>query len=329
MKRREFIMLLGGAVATWPVAARAQQRMRRIGALMDTAEDNPDGQARIAAFRQSLQELGWVEGRNIRVDLRWGGGDVELTRGYAAELVSFQPDVIFAFANAQLAPLSRETSTVPIVFVGASDPVGAGYVASFARPGGNITGFTLFEASMVGKWVAALKEIAPATARVAIMVNPDTAVVRGTLYTRAFEIAAKTLAVEPITATARDAREIETAISTLAQRPDSALIVAPDTFSNAHRELIVTLAARHRVPAIYGQRQFPASGGLVSYGPDLINTVRRSASYIDRILKGEKPGDLPVQAPTKFDLIINLKAAKALGLSIPESFLLRADEVIE
>jgi putative ABC transport system substrate-binding protein len=290
MKRREFITLLGGAVAALPFAAGAQQaeRMRRIGALMDTAEDNPDGQARIAAFRQALQELGWAEGRNISIDLRWGGGDVERTRGYATEVVGLKPDVIFAFANAQLSPLSRETRTIPIVFIGASDPVGAGYVASFAHPGGNITGFTLFEASMVGKWMAAIKEIAPATTRVAILVNPDTAIMRGTLYSRAFEVAAKALGVEPITATARDASEIKTAVAALAQQSDSGLIVAPDTFSNAHRELIIALAARYRVPAIYA-----------------------------------------VQAPTKFELVINLKAAKALSLEVPPTLLARADEVIE
>jgi ABC-type uncharacterized transport system substrate-binding protein len=330
MRRREFIWLIGGAAAAWPVAARAQQGgIRRIGALMDTADDNADGQERIAAFRQRLHELGWTEGSNVRIDLRWGGGDVERTRAYAAELVSLKPDVIFAFANAQLAPLSRETRTIPIVFVGASDPVGAGYVASFARPGGNITGFTLFEASMAGKWLAVLKEIAPNVARVAIMVNPDTAVVRGTLYTRAFDDAAKKLAIEPITATTHDGGEIVAALAALARQPGGGLIVAPDTFSNAHRELIVALAARHRLPAIYGQRQFPTSGGLLSYGPDLVDIVGRAASYVDRILRGEKPAELPVQAPTKFEMVVNLKAAKALGLAIQESFLLGADKVIE
>jgi ABC-type uncharacterized transport system substrate-binding protein len=329
MRRREFITLIGGAAA-WPIAAPAQQEgLRRIAALMDTADDNADGQERIAAFRERLHELGWSEGSNLRIDLRWGEGDVERTRAYAAELVALKPDVIFAFANAQLAPLSRETRTIPIVFVGASDPVGAGYVASFARPGGNITGFTLFEASMAGKWLAVLKEIAPNIARVAIMVNPDTAVVRGTLYARTFETAAKELAIEPITATTHDGGEIADAMAALARKPDSGLIVAPDTFSNAHRELIVALAARHRVPAIYGQRQFPASGGLLSYGPDLVDTVGRAASYVDRILRGAKPAELPVQAPTKFEMVVNLKAAKALDLAIPESFLLRADQVIE
>jgi putative ABC transport system substrate-binding protein len=329
MRRREFITLLGGAAVAWPLAGHAQQGIRRIGALMDTAEDNADGQARIAAFRQRLHELGWSEGSNVQIDLRWGGGDVERTRAYAVELVALKPNVIFAFANAQLAPVSRETRTIPIVFIGASDPVGAGYVASFARPGGNITGFTLFDASMVGKWLATLKEIAPNIKRVAIMVNPDTAVVRGTLYLHPFDAAAKELGIEPITATTRDADAIRAAFVTLARQPDAGLIVAPDTFSNVHRELIVASAAKHRVPAIYGQRQFPTSGGLLSYGPDLLDTVRRSASYIDRILRGEMPAELPVQAPTKFELVINLKTAKAVGLEIPPSLLAIADEVIE
>jgi putative tryptophan/tyrosine transport system substrate-binding protein len=332
--RREFISLLGGAAATsiaWPLAARAQQPagIRRIGALMDTAEDNPEGQARIAAFRQGLQELGWTQGRNIRIDLRWGGGDIERTRAYAAELVGLKPDVIFAYAAAQLAPLSRETRTIPIIFVGASAPVEDGYVASFAHPGGNITGFTQYEPSMAGKWLAALKEIAPAIARVALLVNPDTAPLRGTFYARAFEAAAATLAVEPITAFVHSASEIEAAMAALARQPDSGLIVAPETFTTTNRELIVALAARHRVPATYGLRQFPVSGGLLSYGPDTVDTVRRAASYVDRILRGEKPAELPVQAPTKFEMVVNLKTAKALGLAIPESFLLRADEVIE
>jgi putative ABC transport system substrate-binding protein len=324
--RREFITLLGGAAA-WPMAARAQQpAIRRIGALMDTSDDNPDGQSRYAAFRRGLQELGWTEGRTSRIDVRWGGGDVARTRAYAAELVALKPDAIFAFANAQLAPLSRETRVIPIVFVGASDPVGAGYVASFARPGGNITGFTLFEASMVGKWLAELKGIAPSIERVGMLVNPDTAVLRGTLYAHEFVAAAKTLKVEPITLVAHDAAEIEAAISTLAR---GGLIVTPDTFSNAHRELIIALAAQHRVPAIYGQRQFPTTGGLLSYGPDLNDAAYRAASYVDRILRGEKAAELPVQAPTKFELVINLRAAKALSVPVPLTLLARADEVIE
>jgi putative ABC transport system substrate-binding protein len=331
MRRREFITLLGGTAAAWPIVARAQQpdRIRRLGVLMDSDESSSDGQVRIAALREVLLGLGWTEGRNLQIDYRWGGGDVERTHVYAAELVGFKPDVIFAYANAQLAPLSRETKTIPIVFVGASAPVADGYVASFSRPGGNITGFTSYEPSMVGKWLAALKEVAPAIVRVALLVNPDTAAQRGTFYSSAFESAAATFAIEPIAANVHSAGDIETAMGTLGTRADSALIVAPDTFSTANRALIIGLAARHRLPAIYGLSAFPASGGLMSYGPDAIDTARRAASYVDRILRGEKPAELPVQAPTKFEMIVNLKAAKAIGLTVPESFLLRADEVIE
>jgi putative ABC transport system substrate-binding protein len=329
MRRRQFITLLGGA-AVWPMTARAQQagRTRRVGVLMDTDESNSDGQARIAAFRETLRGLGWTEGRNTQIDYRWGGADVERTHAYAAELVGFKPDVIFAYGAAQLAPLSRETKTSPIVFVGASAPVADGYVASYPRPGGNITGFTLYEPSMVGKWLAALKEVAPAIVRVALLVNPDTAPQRGTFYSSAFESAAAALAVEPVVANVHSAGDIETAMAALGTRPDGALIAAPDTFTTANRDLIIALAARYRLPAIYG-RPFPMSGGLMSYGPDTIDTVRRAASYVDRILRGEKPAELPVQAPTKFELIVNLKTAKALGLQISESFLLRADTVIE
>jgi putative tryptophan/tyrosine transport system substrate-binding protein len=330
MKRREFITLLGGAAA-WPLAARAQQRdgVRRIAVLMDTEETNTDGQARIAAFRQGLQQLGWTEDRNIRIDLRWGGGDVERTRAYAAELVGLKPDVIFAYAVAQLAPLSRETHEIPIVFCGASAPVADGFVASFARPGGNITGFTQYEPSMVGKWLGALKEIAPAVARVAIIVNPETAPLHGTFYLREFETAAGTFHIEPLTRFVHSAADIEAVVAALGQAPNSGLIVAPETFTTANRALLIALAERHRVPAIYGIRQFPASGGLMSYGPDTVDTVRRAASYVDRILRGEKPAELPVQAPTKFEFVINAKTAKALGLEVPPTLLVRADEVIE
>ena len=330
MRRREFIAGLGSAAA-WPLAARAQQaeRMRRVGVLMDAAESSSDGQARIAAFRGILQGLGWIEGRNIQIDYRWGGGDVERTHAYAAELVRFKPDVIFAYAAAQLAPLARETKTIPIIFVGASAPVEDGYIASYSRPGGNITGFTLFEPSMVGKWLEALKEVAPAIVRVALMVNPDTAPLGGTFYSNAFKTAAAWLSVEPIAANVNSENDIETAMATLGRQPDSALIVAPDTFTNINRELIIALAAHHRLPAIYGLRPFPLGGGLMSYGPDAIDSVQRAAGYVDRILRGEKPADLPVQAPTKFEMIVNLKTAKALGLTVPPGLLATADEVIE
>jgi putative ABC transport system substrate-binding protein len=330
VKRREFITLLGGATAL-PLAVRAQQgeRIRRIAVLMDNAESNPEGQARVAAFRQGLQLFGWAESRNVQIDLRWGSGDVERTRGFAAELVRLSPDVIFAYAVAQLAPLSRETRTIPIVFVGASAPVEDGFVASFARPGGNITGFTQYEPSMVGKWLGALKEIAPALGRVVIMVNPETAPMRGTFYLREFETAAATLGIEPITRFVYSTADIEAAMAALGRAPNSGLIVAPETFTTANRELFITLAERNRVPAIYALRQFPVSGGLMSYGPDTVDTVRRAASYIDRILRGERPAELPVQAPTKFEFVINAKTAKALGLEVPPALMVRADEVIE
>jgi putative tryptophan/tyrosine transport system substrate-binding protein len=331
MRRREFIGLIGGAAAAWPLASWAQQpeRMRRIAALMDTDEGNSDGQTRVAALRQALQQLGWTEGRNIRIDLRWGGGDVERTRGFAAELVHLSPDVIFAYAKAQLAPLARETRTIPIVFCGASAPVEDGFIASFAHPGGNITGFTQYEPSMVGKWLGTLKEIAPALDRVAIVVNPETAPLRGTFYLREFETAAATFGIKPITNFVHSAADIEAAMDALWQAPNGGVIVAPETFTTAHRELFIALAERNRVPAIYGLRQFPSTGGLMSYGPDTVDTVRRAAGYIDRILRGEKPAELPVQAPTKFEFVINARAAKALGLEVPPTLLARADEVIE
>jgi putative ABC transport system substrate-binding protein len=330
MKRREFIAGLGSAAA-WPVVSRAQQTdgVRRVGVLMDTAESDSNGQARIATFREVLQGLGWTEGRNIQIDYRWGAGDVERTRAYAAELVRVRPDVIFAYALAQLASVARETKTIPIVFVGVSAAVEDGYVASYRRPGGNITGFTQFEPSMVGKWLEVLKDVAPAIVRVALMVNPDMAPLGGTFYSNALKNAAAKLAVEPIAANVRSASDIETAMATLGRQPGSALIVTPETFTVANRELIIALAANYRLPAIYGLRPFSLGGGLMCYGPEAIDATRGAASYVDRILRGEKPADLPVQTPTKFQLVINLKTAKALGLSIPETLLATADEVIQ
>jgi putative ABC transport system substrate-binding protein len=330
MKRREFVGLLGGTVAlpwlAWPAAVAAQQtgRARRIAALWPFHEADPDGQAALDTLLSGLRNLGWVD---IQIESRWGGGDVERTRAYAAELASLSPDVIFAHYNAQLAPLSQQTRTIPIVFVGASDPVGAGYVASLPHPGGNITGFTLFEPTLAGKWLGALKEIAPGLTRVALLINPDTAVLRGTFYSQAFEAAAASLGVEPITAKVFNTSDIEVAIRSLA--PTGGLIVAPDTFSEINGDLIVSLAAQHHVPAVYAISRFAKRGGLMSYGPSLPDAVKRATLYIDRILRGEKPADLPVQAPVKFDLVVNLKTAQALGLTIPESFLQRADEVIE
>jgi putative ABC transport system substrate-binding protein len=329
--RREFITLLAGAAAAWPLAAHAQQgeRVRRIGVLMDTAESNAEGQARLAAFRQVLRDRGWNEGLNVRLDIRWPVGDVQRAQAYAAELIALAPDAVFAIANAQLRPLSQQTHTVPIVFIGASDPVGAGYVESFARPGGNITGFTLFEGSMAGKWLAALKEMAPTIERAALMVNPETGTMRGKFYLSDFERAATALAIERDTAVVHNAGDIEAAIAALGARRHSGLVVAPDGFTQAHDTRVVALAARHRVPTVFGVGNFARIGGLMSYGPDFVEVFRRAATYVDRILRGEKPADLPVQAPTKFELVINLRAAKALGLDIPPTLLARADEVIE
>jgi putative tryptophan/tyrosine transport system substrate-binding protein len=328
MRRREFITVLGCAAAAWPLAARAQQpvRARRIAALWPFNETDPDGQAGFAALRAGLRELGWGD---IAIENRWGGGSVERTRAHAAELVGLSPDVIFAYFNAQLGPLSRETRTIPIVFVGASDPVGAGYVASLAHPGGNITGFTLYEPTLAGKWLGYLKEVIPRLARVALLINPDTAILRGTFYSQAFEAAGSTLGVEPIMARVFGSSDINAAVQSLAKQPGSGLIVAPDTFSEVNGDLIVSLAAQYRVPTVYAISRYAKRGGLMSYGPNVPDAVKRAATYIDRILRGEKPGGLPVQAPVKFDLVVNLKTAGSLGLTIPESFLLRADEVID
>jgi putative ABC transport system substrate-binding protein len=326
MRRREFIA--GIAAASWPLAARAQQagRVKQVAALWPFNETDPDGQAAISALREGLRELGWAD---MRIESRWGGGDVERTKAYAAELAGLSPDLIFAYFNAQLAPLSRATRTIPIVFVGASDPVGAGYVASLPHPGGNITGFTLYEPTLAGKWLGVLKEVTPSLARVALLINPDTAVLHGTFYTQAFEEAAATLGIAPVMAKVFSPSDIETTIASLAKQPGSGLIVAPDTFSEVNGDLIVSLVAQHRLPAVYAISRYARRGGLMSYGPNLPDAVKRATTYIDRILRGEKPADLPVQAPVKFDLVVNLKTARALGLTIPESFLLRADEVIE
>jgi putative ABC transport system substrate-binding protein len=329
-KRREFITLLGGAAA-WPLAARAQQaeRMRRIGVLMPFDAHDEEGRAFIPALRETLQKSGWMDGRNLQIDIRWIGRDLERRNAYAADLVSLSPDALFACFSAQLAALLRATNSIPIVFVGVSDPVGLGYAASFAHPGGNVTGFTFWEPSMGGKWFEVIKEIAPRLVRVAIMMNPETTTGQGVAILKAFETAAIASSVEPVTAEVRKLNDIEAAFATLGRQPDSGLFVAPDTFTQAHREPIVALAARYRLPAIYANRFFVTAGGLVSYGTDLVDTVRRAASYIDRIFRGERPADLPIQGPTKFELLINLKTAKALGLEVPPTLLARADEVIE
>jgi ABC-type uncharacterized transport system substrate-binding protein len=327
VKRREFITLLGGAAA-WPLAARAQQaeRVRRIGVLMTQAEDDPEGQTRLLALAQGLQESGWTIGRNVRIDTRWGQGDAERYRRYAAELVALAPDVILVNGPAALAQLQQATRSVPILFVNVVDPVGAGFVASVARPGGNATGFMLSEYSTSGKWLELLKEIAPRVTRAAIIRDPTlTATVA---QFAAIQSAAASVGVELSPIDMRNTGEIERAVAAFARAPNGGLIVTAGGTS-ARRSLIITLAARHKLPAVYPFRYFVTGGGLISYGPDTIEPYRHAAGYVDRILKGEKAADLPVQAPTKYDLVINLKTARALGLDVPATLLTRADEVIE
>jgi putative ABC transport system substrate-binding protein len=328
VKRREFVTLLGGAAAGWPLAARAQQgeRMRRIGVLMDLAENDPEGQARIAAFLQGLTQLGWTDGRNVRIDIRWATSSDDI-RKYGGELIALAPDVILATGTPSLAPLHQVTRTVPIVFVNVVDPVGGGFVDSLARPGGNTTGFMLFEYGIGSKWLELLKEIAPRVTRVGVLRDP--AVSSGTAQFGAIQSVAPSLGAEVSPINLRDSPEIERAVAAFARSANGGLIVTASTVANAHRDLIVTLAARHKLPAVYSARYFVIGGGLMSYGPDRIDMSRRAAGYVDRILKGEKPADLPVQAPTKYETIINLKTAKALGLEIPPTVLARADEVIE
>jgi putative ABC transport system substrate-binding protein len=328
MKRREFITLLGGA-AGWPLAVRAPQpeRMRRVGVLMHLAADDPEGQARIAAFTQGLQELRWTIGRNVRIDYRWAAGDAERGRKYAAELVALAPDVILAAGGAVVAPLLQASRTVPIVFAQTPDPVGAGFVASLARPGGNATGFTIFEFGMGGKWLELLKEIAPRVTRAAVL--RDAALAAGTGQLGAIQSVAPSFGVELSPIDVRDAGEIERAVTAFARSPNDGLLVTGSALATVHRDLIVALAARHRLPAVYTLRLFVAVGGLISYGPNSTDPFRRAANYVDRILKGEKPAELPVQAPVKYELVLNLKTAKALGIEIPPTLLARADEVIE
>jgi putative tryptophan/tyrosine transport system substrate-binding protein len=328
MIRRAFITLLGGAAAAWPLAARAQQpdRMRRIGVLMSVA-DGPEGKARLGAFLEGLQQLGWTDGRNVRIDQRWGAGDAERARKYAAELVALGADVILASGDHSVVASRQATRTVPIVFTTVADPVGTGYVESLARPGGNMTGFTLFEYSTSGKWLELLKEIAPGVKRVGVMREAGTAT--GTGFFAAIQAAAQAPGVELSPIGVGDAGEIEGGIATFARSPNGGLIVTGSAQTAVHSNLIVTLAARHKLPAVYFARFVVAAGGLISYGPDFLDVHRRPAAYVDRILKGEKPADLPVQAPTKYELVINLKTAKALGLTVPDSLLARADAVIE
>jgi putative tryptophan/tyrosine transport system substrate-binding protein len=328
MKRREFMALLGGAAIAWPLAARAQQtdNMRRIGVLMSIAADDPEASARIAAFQQALQQLGWIDGRNVRIDYRWGAGDTGRIRRYAAELVALSPDVIVA-AGVSVGPLLQASRILPIVFVHVSDPVGAGFVDSLARPGGNATGLLLFEYGISSKWLELLKQIAPSLKRAAIIRDPS--IPSGTGQWGAIQSAAPSVGVDVTPVNVHDAAEIERAIATFGRSANGGLIVTASALAAVHRKLLVALAAQHKLPAVYFTRIFVASGGLMSYGPDLVDQYRQSAGYVDRILKGEKPADLPVQAPTKYELVINLKTARALGLTIPPLLLARADEVIE
>jgi putative ABC transport system substrate-binding protein len=329
MRRREFIALLGSGIAAWPLAARAQQpeRMRRIGVLSSLAADDPETQARHAAFLQGLQEWGWTTGRNVQIDYRWGAGDADRFRKYAAELVALAPDVILATGTPVTAALLQATRSVPIVFAQVVDPVANGFVESLARPAGNATGFTIFEYGLGGKWLELLKEIAPHVTRAAVLRDP--AIASGIGQLAAIQGVAPALGVELRPVGVRDAGEIERAVTAFAREPNGGLIVLAAPLSIVQRDLIITLAARHRLPAVYSFRFFVTSGGLISYGPNSIEPYRGAAGYVDRILKGEKPGDLPVQAPTKYDLLINLKTAKALGIEMPASVLARADEVIE
>jgi putative ABC transport system substrate-binding protein len=329
MKRREFITLLGGAAAAWPLAARAQQRerMRRVGILTPFAADDAEGQARLTAFAQALQQAGWTLGQNLRLDYRWGDGKPDTMRKHAANLAELAPDVILANSSAAVSPLLQVNRTVPIVFAAVADPVGAGYVESLAQPGGNATGFTALEYQFAGKWLELIKEIAPRVTRLAVL--RDSAIAAGPGQFGVLQAFAPSLGLELRPVDLREAREIERSISTFAQGSNGGLIVTGSPAATAHRNLIVALAARNRLPAVYYLPVFCAAGGLICYGVDFLDQFRRAAGYVDRILKGEKPSDLPVQAPTKYELVINLKTAKALGLDIPPTLLARADEVIE
>src|SRR5262245_28488632 len=330
MTRRDFIALMGGAALVWPFAARAQQpeRMRRIGVLMAVPENDQEYQAFLAAFREGLQKLGWAEGRNIRIDTRWAALDAEAMQRFAKELVALQPDLIVSQSTPTTASLLQQTRTIPIIFALVIDPIGSGFVASLPRPGGNVTGFIAMEGSLAGKWLELLKEIAPRVTRVAFLFNPATAPY-AEYFLNPFKAAAASFAVEGIATPVRDSSELESVVAAQAREPNGGLIVMPESFLNTHRVEITSLAARYRLPAVYPFRFFTEVGGLLSYGNDFIDKYRRAATSGDRILKGEKPADLPVQAPTKYELVINLKTAKALGLEIPPTLLARADEVIE
>jgi putative ABC transport system substrate-binding protein len=328
MRRREFTAGLVGAAA-WPLAARAQQgdRVRRIGVLMQSDENDRVRKTWVSAFTQALADLGWTDGRNVRVGLRWYGDDINRIPVLAQELVGLQPDIIVTNGTPDTIALQRETRTIPIIFANVADPVASGLVAALNQPRGNITGFALYETSLGGKWLELLSEIAPGLKRAAIMFNPDTTT--ASLYVPSLETAARSLKVEPIIAPVHSAGEIETAIIALGREPGGGFVVMPDAFMGVYRASIISAAARNNVPAVYNNSEFPRDGGLLSYGPDQVDNWRRAATYVDRILRGAKPGDLPAQLPTKYELAVNLKTAKALGLTVPPSILLRADEVIE
>jgi putative ABC transport system substrate-binding protein len=327
IRRREFIRLIGGAAAVWPIAARAQQPpVRRIGVLSGLADDT-EGRFRVTTFQQKLRELGWTEGYNIHIELRWAAGDVDRMRTYAAELVAIKPDAILAITTAALVPLRKATSSIPIVFVNVGDPAESGFVESLARPGGNITGITTFVSSIGGKWLELLKEVAPGVVRVLVILNRDNPTAHGIL--RVIESSAPSFGLNVTQVSVHSANEIELGVENFARQPDSALLVLPDPATVVNRERIVALAAQHRIPAVYPFGYFVDSGGLMSYGTVPADQYRQAALYVDRILKGANPAELPVQQPAKFELVVNLKTAKALGLTIPESFLLRADKVIE
>ena len=329
MRRREFITLLGGAAASWPLAARAQQsdKMRRIGVLVGQAENDSDVKARLTGFREALAKAGWSEGRNVNVDYRFAAARAEHVEALAKELVALQPDVIIAQGTSVTAALQRETNKIPIVFVTVSDPIGWGFVASLPRPGGNITGLLQYETGIIGKWMAMLKEIAPRLVHVALVANPK--VTAYDYFLRAAEAAAPSLAIEIVPSPIESAADIERVIDSIARVPNSGLLLPPDTTTITHRDLIIALAARHRLPAVYSLRLFVTAGGLMSYGTDVVEIFRLAATYADRILRGAKPAELPVQAPTKYETIVNLKTAKGLGLDVPPSLIVRADEVIE
>jgi putative ABC transport system substrate-binding protein len=329
VKRREFITLLGGAAAAWPIAARAQQaeRMRRIGVLMPRDESDPEAKRRLSVFTQALADLGWTDGRNVRMDVGWAGGDINQIRALAQQLVGLQPDIIVTGGTPATVAVQRETRTIPIVFANVGDPVASGIVGRLDRPSGNITGFANVEAPLGGKWLELLLEIAPGLKRAALVFTPNTIPRIG--GAAPFETAARSLKVMPLHAPVHSDVEIEMAIIGLGREPGGGLLVPPDVFMLMHRAPIISSAARNNVPAIYGQSDFARDGGLLSYGFDPVDNFRRAASYVNRILRGEKPGDLPVQFPTKFEMVLNLKTAKALGLTVPPSILLRADEVIE